>query len=204
MPRSTALLALTALTTLTTSGSARAGDFYWSLKYDPGVAVGSLRSFAPSVTPVGFDLDARYWFAGHFSLGIGGAITRFYDTLPHGTYPLDRGAITGTIYRHVDVAALAPEAHVYFAPHADVIPYAGVGVGVAWVSPRVLVSDVDVSETHVGFIVSPEAGILLPFDRDDFLRQAIVLGARYSFSSAGFRDVSATSFVSLQVGALIY
>jgi hypothetical protein len=53
--------------------------------------------------------------------------------------------------------------------------------------------------------VAPEGGILIPVDRQDgLLLQSLSLGVRYTFSSAGFRDVADTSFVSAQIGALVY
>lgn len=186
-------------------GSARADGFYWSFQYSPALPVGSVRKFVPDATPLGFALGARVWFGQRFSVGVDGSYTRLYRTLPRGTYPLDDGAITATIYSSVDVLAAVPQAHLYFGPMGDVIPYLGLGAGLSWVTFRVRASDLDFSNMMRGFVVAPEGGILIPVDRQDgLLLQSLSLGVRYTFSSAGFRDVADTSFVSAQIGALVY
>ncbi|HKQ69107.1 MAG TPA: hypothetical protein VJT73_07200 [Polyangiaceae bacterium] len=184
--------------------SARAEGFYWSLKYDPSVPVGSMRSFAPNVTPLGFDIDARYWFARNWSLGIGGAWTRFYDTLPFGTYQVTSGAVTATIYRTLDVVSVLSEVHYFFDPERPVSPFIGAGFGYSSALFGVLVSDIDVSERHGGLVVSPEAGVLIPFDANGVMRQAVVLGARYTFTTSSYREAASLSFIGLTLGALIY
>ena len=97
---------------------ARAEGFYWGLRYSTSLPVGSVRTFVPDVAPVGFDLDARYWFSNNLSIGVDGAWNRFSNKLDFGTYPISNGAITATIYRYVEVAAVMPELHYYFQPRA--------------------------------------------------------------------------------------
>src|SRR5262249_40878911 len=140
----------------------------------------------------------------NFSLGVGGVWVRFYEQLPRDTYVIDQGAVTATINRILDVVAVVPEAHYYFGPENGVVPYLGVGAGYASVKFHILVSDLDVSHRQGGLIVSPEGGILIPFDRDGIILQAVMLGARASFITSGFRDVSNTSYVGVTLGALVY
>jgi opacity protein-like surface antigen len=185
--------------------AAQAQGFYWSLKYDPSVPVGSVRSFVPNVSPLGFDIDARYWFKGpNLSIGLGGVYNRFYRQSPQATYPAENGAVTATLYRIIDVVALVPEVHYYFGPDNVVVPYLGVGAGFASVKFHVLVSDFDLAESSTGLILSPEAGVLIPFDRDGMILQAVTVGLRGSFITAGFRDVSNTSYFGLTLGLMAY
>jgi hypothetical protein len=205
MLRSVRVIILAASMVMVARRTASADGAYWSFKYQPSVPIGSVRSFVPKASLVGFDLDGRYWFARNVSIGLDATYTRLYDTLDHGTYPIDDGAVTATIYRHVDLVGLVPEAHFYFAPDGGVIPYVGLGAGLSSATFRILVSDLDVKKTNLGLIVSPEGGILIPVDRQGgLLLQALMAGARFSFSTAGYGDVKNTAFLSLQVGALVY
>jgi len=200
-----AVLLVTLAFSLFGESAARAQGFYWSLKYDPSVPVGSVRSFVPNVSPLGFDIDARYWFKRpSFSVGLGGVYNRFYRQSPQATYPVENGAVTATLYRIIDVVALVPEAHYYFGPDNGVVPYLGVGAGFASVKFHVLVSDFDLAESSSGLILSPEGGMLIPFDRDGIILQAVTVGLRWSFVTAGFRDVSNTSYIGLTLGLLAY
>jgi len=186
--------------------TARAQGFYWSLTYEPSVPVGSVRSFVPNVSGLGFELDARYWFKGpNLSVGLAGVYNRFYDQAPQATYPVDNGAVTATVFRVLDVVALVPEVHYYFGPDNDVVPYLGMGAGFASAKFHVLVSDLDVSENSAGLILLPEGGMLIPFDRDgSTILQAAMVGLRWSFITSGFRDVSNTSYIGLTLGLLAY
>jgi hypothetical protein len=185
--------------------AAKAQGFYWSLNYVPSVPVGSVRSFVPNVSPLGFDLDARYWFKGpNLSVGLGGMYNRFYRQAPRQTYPVENGAVTATLNEIIDVVALVPEVHYYFGPENGVVPYLGLAAGFASVKFHVLVSDLDLAETNPGLIVAPEAGVLFPFDRDVIILQALSVGLRWSFITAGFRGVSNTSYIGLTLGLLAY
>ena len=130
---------------------------------------------------------------------------RFYHQSPQATYPVENGAVTATLFRIIDVVALVPEAHYYFGPDNGVVPYLGMGAGFASVKFHVLVSDFDLSESSAGLILSPEGGMLIPFDRDGHtILQAFTVGLRWSFITAGFRDVSNTSYIGLTSGLLAY
>jgi hypothetical protein len=204
-PRAFAALVVT-IAALSWERPARAQGFYWSLTYEPAVPLGSVRNFVQNVSPLGFGLDARYWFKGpNLSVGVGGVYNRFFQTSPQATYPVDNGAVTATLYRIVDAVGVFPEVHYYFGPENEVVPYLGLGAGFASVKFHVLVSDFDISENSAGLILSPEGGLLLPFDRDgSLILQAFTVGVKWSFITAGFRDVSNTSYVALSLGLLAY
>jgi hypothetical protein len=197
---------LLTIAALSWESAARAQGFYWSLTYDPAVPIGSVRSFVQNVSPLGFGLDARYWFKGpNLSVGVGGIYNRFYETSPQATYPVENGAVTATLYRIIDVVGVLPEVHYYFGPEKEVVPYLGLGAGLGSVKFHVLVSDFDLSENSLGLIVSPEGGFLLPFDRDgSLILQAFTVGVKWSFITAGFRDVSNTSYLAFSLGLLAY
>jgi hypothetical protein len=203
MRQLTRIATFVAVAAWATPGAAQANGFYWSLKYNPSIPVGDVRNFVDNVTPVAFDFDGRYWFR-YISVGVAGVHTSFYDTTPRTTYPIENGALTATIYRHIDMLALVPQVHFYAAPDADVVPYAGFGAGISWATFRTVISDIDVAETNSGLILSPEAGVLIPYDRNGIVRQALMLGARYTFTTIGYRDVTNFSYFGLQVGAVIY
>jgi opacity protein-like surface antigen len=188
---------------------AHAQGFYWSLAYEPSVPLGSVRNVSGKASPAGASFSARYLFTKYYSLGIGTHWNQFAENYPRGTYPIDEGAITGAVFRRVWIGSVMPEAYFYLAPEDAVNPYLGIGAGVAWMSNEILVSDLTFDASGTGFTVSPEAGILIAFDRDPMnpertAMQSIVLGARYAYSTAGARDVSATSLVALTLGVLVF
>jgi len=142
-------------------------------------------------------------------LGIGGHWAEFAQNYSKATYAIEDGAITGAAYRRVWTVSLLAEAHVYLAPDETVSPYLGFGAGASWMKSEVLVTDLTIGDLVHGFAVSPEAGLVIAFDRDMLTpersaMQSVVTGVRCTFSTAGSRDVSHTSFVGLTVGMLVY
>ena len=188
---------------------ARAQGFYWTLAYEPSVPIGNVRNASPYVSPTGGSIGARYLFGEHASLGIGGHWSQFAHNYLTATYPIDAGAATGAVYRRVWVGSFLAEAHVYMKPEAPINPYVGLGTGISWMSNELLVSDFTFDDLARGFTVCPEAGILIAFDRDAYdpertAMQSALVGLRYTYSTAGSRDVSSTSFVSLTLGLFVY
>ncbi len=85
----------------------------------------------------------------------------------------------------------------------------GLGTGVSWMDNKLLVSDFTFDDRSAGFTLSPEAGILIAFDRDVFdqrttAMQSAMIGVRYTHTTAGSRDVSSVAFFGLTLGVLIY
>jgi len=142
-------------------------------------------------------------------LGIGGHWAEFAQNYSRATYPIDNGAITGAVYRRVWTISTLAEAHAYLSPDETLSPYLGFGAGLSWMHNELLVTDLTVGDLAYGFAVSPEAGVVIAFDRDAFMpertaMQSVITGIRYTFTTAGSRDVSSTSFLGLTVGLLVY
>jgi hypothetical protein len=207
--RPATLAALLATAIVSFAAQARAQGFYWSLAYEPSVPVAGIRNATTDVSFAGAQLGARYLFSKHMSLGIGSTWNQFAQNFPRQTYTAPGAALTGAMYRQVWVGTLMGQAHLYLNPDAAVGPYLGIGVGAAWTSNQLLISDFSFDDLTGGFVVSPEVGFLIPYDRDPFepqrfAMQSAVLGIRYTYSTASSRDVTNTTFVALTLGILVY
>jgi hypothetical protein len=202
-------IALIAAAVLFLSVPSRAQGFYWTLAYEPSIPLGGIRHATPTPGLAGGAIGARYLISKRWSLGLGGHWNQFSENRSRSTYVFDDGAITGAVFRRVWTASILSEAHYYLACENAINPYVGVGAGFTWLSNELLVSDLAFEELAHGFTVSPEAGILVAFDRDlfepdRFPMQSVVIGVRYSIGTASARDVTNTSFVGLTLGLLTY
>jgi hypothetical protein len=195
--------AIALLTTMAAARTARA-QFYWWLAYDPAVAVGGARQWVPGVSPLGFEAGAEYHFAHKVSVGVLGTWNLFYEKTPESTWIIENGAVTGTLYRHAEVIAVAPEVRYVFHEEGKVLPFASLGAGVAVPTFKILVTDLQFSQRESALFFTPQAGVLIPYDRNGTIRQAALLGLRYSFISTGYRDFSTTSYLALTLGGWIY
>jgi hypothetical protein len=183
---------------------ARAQGFYWWLAYDPGVPIGGVRDFVRGASPFGLEAGAEYQFRGNLSLGVLGTWNYFFEKTPEDTIPIMNGAITGTIYRHAEIVGVAPQVRYVVNTSGGVLPFASLGVGAALPTFKVTVSDIEVKEKHQALLVTPQAGVLIPYDRNGTIRQAVLIALRYSFVSSGFQDANSTSYLALSLGGFIY
>jgi opacity protein-like surface antigen len=202
----TALLATAAMTF---APPARAQGFYWTFAYEPAAPLGGIRTATREVSFAGLALGAKYLFNKQWSLGLSGHWNQFAHNYASATYAIADGSFTGSIYRQVWTGTVLADAQFYLAPDAAINPYLGLGGGVTWMSNEVLVSDLTFEESGRGIAVSPEAGLLIAFDRDAFdpdlfAMQSILVGVRGTFSPASARDVSDASFVGVTVGFFVY
>jgi opacity protein-like surface antigen len=187
---------------------AQAQGFYWTLTYEPSVPVGGIRKATTNVSFAGAGLGAKFLFSRYWSLGLSGHWNQFAQRYSRTTYAIQDGAFTGSAFRQVWTGTFLADVQVYFAPDAPINPYLGVGGGATWLSNEVLVSDLTFEDNGHGVAVSPEAGLLIAVDRDldktEFALQSIIVGVRWTVSSASGRDVSDTSFVGMTVGLFAY
>lgn len=203
------VISLLALAAATWTAPARAQGFYWTFTYEPSIPVGGIRKATTNASLAGASLGAKYLFSRYWSIGLSGHWNQFAQNYPHNTYTISDGAFTGTAFRQVWTGTVLADLQIYLAPEAPINPYLGVGGGVAFLSNEVLVSDLTFQDNGRGIAVSPEAGILIAFDRDafepeQFAMQSIAVGVRFTLSGASARDVTDTSFIGLTLGLFAY
>jgi opacity protein-like surface antigen len=203
------VLLLFSLAAATSTTPAAAQGFYWTITYEPSVPVGGIREATDNVSFAGAALGAKYLFSRYWSIGLSGHWNQFSQRYSYKTYVIADGAFTGSAFRQVWTGSALLDLQVYLAPGAPINPYLGVGGGVTWLSNQVLVSDLTFRESGQGVSVSPEAGILIafdrdPFEKDEFAMQSIMIGARFTLSAAKARDVTDTSFIGLTLGLFAY
>jgi hypothetical protein len=114
---------------------------------------------------------------------------------------IDNGAITADLYTYARFWTMAGMARYHFLPpNAFVRPYAGLRMGLTFVTAATLVADLSIYYEPLGFALSPEAGILiraLPI-------MHINVGLRYDFSTASEGPLDNASFLPFHFGLVFH
>jgi len=168
--------------------------------YEIGLPTGDLDDFIGEPSYKGFEFGSLYPVAGGLHLGVFFNYHLFEEDLGRTTTPTRNGAVTATLYRFARSWTLGGAARYYVGrPEAFVRPFAGVRIGVNFVTAATLVSDLSFYETPIGFALAPEAGLTLrvtPVAR-------IALSARYDWSTASYASTDSFSYVAFHFGLVL-
>jgi hypothetical protein len=141
------------------------------------VPIGSVRDFAATVSPLGFEIMIEGWLAPSFSIGAVGEWATYVDDRPKTTYQVTGGAVTATAYNRMQTAAARMFGHYYFVDRGSVLPYIGPHLGVTWTSFDSQVADLSLWDTRASFAFGAEAGVKIPFGKND---PVALINLRYS------------------------
>jgi hypothetical protein len=173
-----------------------------SLNYSMGFTTGNLHDYVAESSFRGFDFAALWPVYKSLYLGAAFGYNLFYERVDRDTYSLsDRSAVTAQLYRYSDYWTTSLATRYYFMePDSAVRAYAGLRIGVASVLNTTLVADLAFQDDPMGFLLAPEAGVLLR------LNPAIsgAVSALYNFSTASSAGYDSLSYLALQVGFVLH
>lgn len=150
------------------------------------VPLGSVRDFAADISPVGLEIQLRYWALPQVSFALSGEWDSFGDTRSRSTYVLPGGALTATAYNNLFSAIVRFIPTYYFSKDGPVLPYVAPNLGVAWNEYRSRAADLELSHTSVSIAYGLESGVLIPTPMDGPM---FMFQVRYSLLPASeFRD----------------
>ncbi|HEU4579696.1 MAG TPA: hypothetical protein VFS67_15665 [Polyangiaceae bacterium] len=124
--------------------------------------LGSVRSFSANVSPLGLELQLRYWALQQLSISLGGDWVWFGDVRPRTTYQLDHATVRATAYDSLVSSTLRLGAQYYLLDEGLALPYVGPHLGLGWTRYRSETADLELSEDEFSFVYGAEAGVLLP------------------------------------------
>jgi hypothetical protein len=128
--------------------------------------LGSMRDFAANISPIGFEIQLRYWATRRLSFGLSGEWDSFVDERPRSSYQLDNGAVTATAYNQLFSAILRFIPTYYLVEDGPVLPFVAPNIGVAWNEYRSRAADLELTDSKVSIVYGAEAGVLIPTPMD--------------------------------------
>ena len=126
------------------------------------VPLGSVRSFSANVSPLGLELQLRYWALQQLSISLAGEWAWFADVRPRTTYQVDHATVRATAYDSMANSTLRLGAQYYLLREGLALPYVGPHLGVGWTHYRSETADLELTEEEFSFVYGAEAGVLLP------------------------------------------
>ena len=183
------------------------GSNLWEFSYQVSFPTGETSSFIDNTSFLGFGFNYRNFIKDGWA--IGGSISwnifnersdRMQDfRLESDDFPNPiSGTLTGTQFRYINAVPIQFTTHYYFDDpiygDATVVPFAGLGIGGTVVNQRTEIGILAIDVTNFHFGLTPEAGLLFPFET---INLNVGLKYHYAFKTSDSRN---HSYLSLQVG----
>lgn len=115
------------------------------------------------ISPVGFELQVRYWLSSRFTVGAGGDWATFVQNRDRNTQDINSTTtITATAYNYMQTSNLRAQAQVYLLDQGPVMPYIGANFGVGWTTFYSEVADLVFSDTQASVLFGGDIGAAIP------------------------------------------
>lgn len=154
----------------------------------------SNKEFAGKSSTRGARLGYRELISEKVALGIDITWATYEDYIPRQTYYSPNGALTTDFLNYANNYAAMLTGDYYFFEERRVMPYVGLGAGVAYNSYNVYYNVYQTRDNSFGFIARPQAGVWLKaFDRKNWAFNAAV---HFDFSTAKSDDYGYKNFMN--------
>jgi outer membrane protein len=133
-----------------------------------------------------------------------GSYNTLDDYVPRRTYDFPGGAITTDIYNYLYYFTIMGNAQYYFVQGEKFIPYASLGMGVAFSEYRIFYNVYEDTDSQTSFVVRPEIGTL--FRVKEYASWGLKSSVSYDFAAnkSDYFEVDNFSGISFQIGVVLF
>jgi opacity protein-like surface antigen len=139
-----------------------------------------------------------------FGFGLEGSYNTLDDYVPRQTYEFPGGAITTDIYNYLYYFTLMGNAQYYFTQGNKFIPYASLGMGVAFSEYRIFYNMYQDTDSQTSFVVRPEIGTLFRIKEYSNWGFKTSLSYDYAANKSDYFEIDNFSGLSLQLGFVLF
>jgi hypothetical protein len=187
---------------ISTPKTGRDFDHFFFLSWDSNTPM-SNKDFIGQSSSLGTKLGFRKRINEDDKLWVGGDFgwTVYKQYIPTQTYPSGTQSTTTDLYNYAYNYSLSANLDYFFFPMEKIlVPYAGLGIGVAYDKFAQYYNIYGTSGSSWGFLVRPEAGILIGFKENSPWR--IKAAYHYDYASNTSTDFGYKNFINtgFQIG----
>lgn len=164
----------------TTIMAQQKGQTNFSIQWNAGVPMGSLKDVTSETSLRGFKASVLYGVSNNLSIGLGTGFQDFYQKYPRQLYKLSDGSDLSAVRSFsIQTTPILAEAKWNFTPEANVQPYAALGIGGNLIGYKDYVGEFGLEQTtKFGFAARPDVGVYIPFRKGG--ESGFTIGASYN------------------------
>jgi hypothetical protein len=179
------------------------GESFFTFNYSPSLPTATLKDFIDKPSWISFRVDFMNDIKNQWSAGFGLGYTRFYDRLPRTVFQEGNNDISAVQTRQIELIPLLAKATYVNKSNPAVHFYAGVGMGIGFVSYDKLwgVYEDSNNKTSFRFCFEPVVGAFIRPGKNSRVR--IHTGLSYMLVPYESSDINNISYLALNLGIRI-
>ncbi len=169
---------------------------FFSFEYSMGFGAGNVHDYISQASFRGFTIDYRSMIQPNIGLGVDVGWNVFYQEMPDGVYEYNsKLTYSGKQWRYQNHFPVLGAADYYFKPDADIVPYAGFGMGTMYSMQNTDMSVYSFQRDAWHFAIRPEVGAIFKMGQGVHFN---LVGKYYYGLKAG--DLPAQGYFTVNVG----
>ncbi|MGN6436424.1 MAG: outer membrane beta-barrel protein [Agriterribacter sp.] len=160
-----------------------------NINYGINMPTGSFKSDVVSKTSyLNWNAALLYGVTNKLSVGVQTGYNSFQEKFPRALYDTKQGTISAVLTNAVQTVPILAKARYSFTDQGFVQPYVGAGVGGNMVNFKQYLGEFSSGKTGFYFAASPEAGVFVPFGKQN--ASGITIGANYNYMPFKYGSIS--------------
>lgn len=177
----------------------------YSLNYQMGIPVGSVRDFVSNASFEGVNLNWAYFVTRNITVGVDLTYNNFNKKIGQQIYrPNENMAVNAAQYRYTQSFPLKAQVKYFFSQSRFIKAYAGLGIGALSAGQHIIVQDLEAWDNTWGFLLSPEVGMLIPFGRESIWGANVTAGYNWSTNKSTFGNIDLNNRQSFYFNVGLY
>lgn len=160
------------------------------------------KDFTGSTSAAGLRLGYSKFATEKFGYGFEAGYSTLDDYVPPATYEYPGGAITTDIYNYLYYFTLMANGQYYFTQSGKFIPYASLGMGVAFSEYRIFYNVYQEGDQNTGFVIRPEIGTLFRIKEYSSFGLKAAIGLDYATNKSDYFETKNLGALNVQVGVV--
>ncbi len=162
------------------------------------------KEFTSKTSNAGVRVGFSKFMNDRFGFGIEGSYNTLNDYVPLKIYELPGGAISTDVYNYLNYFTIMANAQYYFIQGDKFIPYASLGIGIAFSEYRIFYNVFKDTDNKNGFVVRPEVGTL--FKIKEYSRWGLKssLSYDYAVNKSDYFEIDNFSGIGFQIGVVLF
>lgn len=161
------------------------------------------KDFTGSTSTAGLRLGFTKFVNDRFGFGFEAGYSTLDDYVPLTTYEYAGGAITTDMYNYLYYFSLMANGQYYFSQGKRFIPYASLGMGVAFSEYKIFYNVYEEGDNNTGFVIRPEIGTLFKVRENSGFGLKAAMGFEYATNKSDYFETKNLSGFNFQLGIVL-
>ena len=162
------------------------------------------KEFTSKTSTAGIRIGFTKAFNDRLGFGLEGSYNTLDDYVPRTTYEFPGGAITTDVYNYLYYFTLMGNMQYYFRQGERFIPYASLGMGIAFSEYRIYYNVYEDTDSRQSFVVRPEVGTLFRIKEYSSWALKTSLSYEYAANKSEYFEVDNLSGINFMVGVVLF